>query len=268
MDETNLEQANEAVTGLEQLTNTDQPINEHNPEEEYARSKGWRPKDEWDSDKGEWIDAAEFNRRGPLFDTIGKLKDEIREYKKSSDALVEHNKRLQEHAQKSEERARQKVLEELEERRKEAVQDGDLDLFNEIDQEIKEKTREPEPEPDNAIPESILKWKESNDWFDKDEAMTSYMIHEQNKYLGQGLSVPDALERATERVKTEFSHKFDNPNKTKPSMVMGQQDSGGKKTYSVNDLPAEYRPVFNAISRKAGIGINEYIQQLKELGAM
>jgi hypothetical protein len=271
------ESAENAVKALEvePVVTEDAPIKqEPNIEEAYARQKGWRPKDEWDEGKGEWIDADEFNRRGPLFETIGKLKDEVRDSKKAVDALFEHNKKLAEQAKKAEERGREKAIKSLEEQRLAAVQDGDLEEFTRIDQEIKDhQTVEDEPAdnddpPEHNIDPSIIEWKESNDWFEKDQAMTSYMIATQQHFINQGLSIPDALKKSTEVVKQEFSHKFENQNKNKPAAVLGRQDAGSKKSYSVNDLPSEYQPVFRAIARKTDMNITEYIEQLKELGVM
>lgn len=273
-----LEGANKAIEQLQidpqpepkeesQLNEESQP----SQEEQLARQSGWRPKEEWDSSKGEWIDADEFNRRGPLFDTIGKLKDEIRDYKKSADALIEHNRRLEEHAREAEKRGRDKAIKELEERRIEAVQDGDIELFQEIDKELaeyREEDKKPTKVDEVEIDPSIKDWVSKNEWFEKDEAMTSYMIHKQNEFLGKGLSIPEALEKSTEAVKREFSFKFSNPNKDKPNAVMGKVDSASNRSYTINDLPPQYRPVYQAISRKMEMPLKEYINQLKELGAM
>lgn len=271
LDQSNLDQANNAVHSLEETHNEPQdeikvPEPQESPEETLARQSGWRPKEEWDEGKGEWIDAAEFNRRGPLFDTIGKLKDEIRDYKKSADALIEHNKQIQEHARKAEERGREKALKELEERRREAVQDGDLELFEEIDKEMAEykKVETPSPNVDPAISE----WIDKNDWFEKDEAMTAYMIHKQNENLGKGHTIEEALRRSEEAVKKEFAHRFENPNKQRGSGVTVPSGQGKGDSYTINDLPANYRPVYQAIARKMDMPINEYVKQLKELGAM
>lgn len=272
--DTNLENAHNAV---QQLDLDNEPQNQEespsqyqnqevNPDESLARQSGWKPKEEWNGE-GEWIEAAEFNRRGPLFDTIGKLKDEIRDYKKSADALIEHNKRLQDHAKQAEDRGKEKAVKELERKRMEAVQDGDVELFQEIDEEIKEYSKQPEEEAKGHIDPSITEWISKNDWFEKDEAMTSYMIHKQNEYLNKGLSIPDALKRSEDAVRSEFSHKFENPNKQKSSPVMGKQEQQGK-SYTLNDLPSDFRPVYQAIARKMDMPLNEYVQQLKDMGAM
>jgi len=281
MDELNLQSLESKVSDLvnepkeaEEVKEIEakQEVQEDKPniEEQYAREKGWRPKEEWDENKGEWIDAAEFNRRGPLFDTIGKLKDDIRDYKKSADALVEHNRKLAEQAKVAEQKGREKAVKELEEQRKAAVQDGDLEEFERIDKEIQEYNVSNEPNESDApqIDPAITDWHSKNEWFEKDQAMTSYMIATQQNFINQGLSIREALDKSTEVVKQEFAHKFGNPNKNKPAAVGGQQDTGTKKTYSVNDLPAEYRPVFNAIARKTDMKISEYVEQLKELGVM
>lgn len=283
--EEHLESAEQAVKEFEDVAETQETqeeiqedVREEVPqeslEEQYARQKGWKPKEEWDESRGEWIDAAEFNRRGPLFETIGKLKDEIRGYKKSADSLAEHNRMLAEKAKEAEERGRQKAIEELEQQRLEAVRDGDLEAFQDAENRIKEyepkeepkieeqKTEEPKLDPE------VQSWVDKNTWFEKDEAMTLYMIEQQKKNLSKGLSLSEALKLSEEQVKREFAHKFTNPNKDKPSPMAGKVDSGTKKSYSINDLPPQYRPIYKEISRNIEMPLSEYIDQLKDMGVL
>lgn len=278
MDDVNPENAEKAVDALnieEESMNDDSPVDQEtqettepekvDPAEEEARSQGWCPKEEWNGDPEDWVDAKEFVGRAPIFKANKRLKDEIRSYKKSVDELNSHNKKLAEYVKNAEESGRQKALEELREQREEAVLDGDLERFQEIDKEIQEHAKEPEQE--EGIPKPILDWQEENDWFAKDEAMTSYMIHKQTEYRGKGLQVEDALAQATEDVKKEFAHKFDNPKRNSPSPTAGKSESKGS-SLSVSDLPSEYRPIFQTISRKTGMKLSEYMDQLKDIGAI
>lgn len=288
--EEHLESAENAVKEFEDIQETpetqetqetqdvQEPEAEVDLEEQYARQKGWKPREEWDESRGEWIDAAEFNRRGPLFETIGKLKDEIREYRKSADSLAEHNRKLAEKAREAEERGRQKAIEELEQQRLEAVRDGDLEAFQDAENRLKEHQEAPEPsettETENKEPgqvklePEVQAWVDKNTWFEKDEAMTLYMIDQQKKNLAKGLSVSDALKLSEEQVKREFAHKFTNPNKDKPSPMAGKVDKGQKKGYSISDLPAQYRPIYKEISRHIEMPLDEYIDQLKQMGEL
>ncbi len=267
----------EVVDNVEDIQEATEPeVKQESLEEQYARQKGWVPKDEWDDSKGEWIDADEFNRRGPLFETIGKLKDEIRDYKKSSEALIEHNKKLAESARKAEERGRLKAIKELEDKKLEAVRDGDVEAFQAYEEEIKGYEKEIEPSQEgkgtvNEVPEvdpAVEEWAKNNTWFQKDDAMTTYMLDVQRRHLNEGLSVGEALKRSTEKVKSEFAHKFENPNKQKSSGMPGKVDNGQKKGYSMSDIPPEMRSAARAVISKTNMPISEYVEQLKMTGAI
>jgi len=49
------------------------------PLADKARASGWRPKEEFEGDPDEWVDAGEFVRRKPLFDQIHNLKKQAKE---------------------------------------------------------------------------------------------------------------------------------------------------------------------------------------------
>ena len=50
---------------------------EPSDEETVARAAGWRPKEEFDGDPNQWVDAGEFNRRAPLFEKINNQNKEL-----------------------------------------------------------------------------------------------------------------------------------------------------------------------------------------------
>ena len=242
----------------------DQELDIDAANEVIARKSGWKPKEEWEESKGEWLPADEFNRRGPLFETISTLKKDVKEYKKSIDALTEHNRMM-------EDKTREKVLKELEEEKIQAVEDGDVDRYKEIEQEIDEYKPAVEPGNtggDDGLDPSIKAWVEKNSWYNTEPAMQAYMLQVQQENLDKGMSISEALTASEQSVKREFSHKFENPNRNKPGQVLSGNEAPSKKTYSITDLPAEYRPVYQAIARKTDMKLPEYIKQLKEAGAM
>ena len=55
---------------MEENQNLEQEAPELSPIEQKAIQMGWRPKEQFEGDEEEFIDAKEFVRRQPLFDRI------------------------------------------------------------------------------------------------------------------------------------------------------------------------------------------------------
>lgn len=242
--------------------------------ESKARERGWRPKDEFEGDKSGWVDHAEFNRRTELFDKISTQGKTIKSLRKQMDALIAHNKGI-------EERTRNKTIKELEQKRKEAVKFGDTKAFEEADQQLEEAKKEAsfeaeEKDHDNdqedqntgdgneiEIPQMVKDFAAKNSsWFDKDKEMTDFMLWKTQSIVNnQGLGLQEAMDLAEKEVKSVFSSKFKNPNKDKPNTVMGgskQKITGGK---SINSLTPEQKSVWHAL--KHTMTEKEFLSQLE-----
>jgi hypothetical protein len=126
------------------------PVVDADPEVTKARDNGWRPKEEYKGEPGEWVDAAEYNRRQPLYDRLGKQNKELKGLKKTLDAVVKYQK-------EQESKIREKVIAELEGKKREAVKYADTDAFEAAETELKklqdEKGLEVEEEEAPAAPE-------------------------------------------------------------------------------------------------------------------
>lgn len=234
--------------------------------EKEARSSGWCPKEEWRGDPNKWVPADEFVRRGRLFDEIHTLKNELKSVKDGAKQLLEHNKKI-------EQATREKVLAELKAQRREAIESGDVDAVDQLDNRIQEQMKQPEePEqeaeaPQNNIPEPIVQWAKVNPWFEKDQEMAEFMVFKQNQYLARGETVESALDKATADVKRTFAQKFENPNRDAPNRVdAAPKERGTKKSVTEGDLNEAQRKAFRAISRATGMTLNEYVEDLKKLG--
>ena len=66
--------------------------------EEKAISMGWRPKEQFEGDEEEFIDAKEFVRRQPLFDRIESQNKQLKNVTKALEALKTHYTRVEEAA--------------------------------------------------------------------------------------------------------------------------------------------------------------------------
>jgi regulator of replication initiation timing len=226
---------------------------------EKARSSGWRPKEEFEGDPDQWVDAGEFVRRKPLFDQIHQLKKEVK-------SRAEQIEQVSQYAAKAAEKARQQLLEELESKKREAFQNADYDAFAQADAELKKAEAQPELVAEQKapeIPQELQDFTTRNErWFDKDRAMTVYALAEAERLKAEGVPYGEMLKRVEQEVRREFAHKFTNPNKEKAAAVVpdgGEKVGKGKLTH--NDLTRDERAVWNSV--KNHMTFDEYIKDLR-----
>lgn len=231
---------------------------EYDPEEAKARENGWKPKDEYEGDG--WVSAGEFNRRAELFEKMSSQNKVIKSLNKKLDALVKHNQTL-------EQRTREKVIAELEQRRRDAVAYGDTRAFDDAEKQLdeirkEESTLKIEDEPQAPeVPPVVREFADRNKWFESDKEMTDYMVFKtQSLVANQGLALDEAIKSAEQEVKKVFAHKFRNPNKDKPSAVMpgSQQKIPGRK--SMDSLTPEQKQVWHSL--KGVMSEKEFLDQL------
>jgi hypothetical protein len=229
-----------------------------------ARQGGWRPKEEWDGDPDQWVDAKEFVSRKPLFDKIHALNKAL----KDKDEKI---KTVSEYATKAFQKGQEKAIKELEEQRRQAVESGDLEAFEAADKELQEVRKEqpvaPQQPDQPEIPPVIQEFAKRNDkWFEKDKAMTVFMVEQTKEYTAGGLALEAAMEKAEADVKREFAHKFENPNKQKPAAVSTGNTEARAKSYTYADLNAGQRSVWNAMKKTPGYTFEDYVADLKAQG--
>jgi len=237
------------------------------PMVEKAAKSGWTDKEAWigaGKDEDEWVDAAEFVRRKPLFDKIHSLGKALKDKDEKIEAVSKY-------AQKAAETARNKVIQEFEEQRRKAVEVGDVEAFEQADKQLQEVRKEDLPEAKPAepqIPAEVQEFaKKHEKWFDKDEDMTDYAIARAKKYLAQDMTFKDALPKVEEDVKRAFAHKFVNPNKEKPSPVASNNpETRAKSSYSYADLDEGHKQVWSVL--KKSMTFDEFIAGLKEQGEL
>lgn len=248
------------------------PPSEPNPIEDKARSSGWVSKEEWESsgkDPDQWVDAGEFVRRAPLF-------QELKEHKRRNKDLEKRLDDVAQYAAKAEEIGRQRALKELDQKRKEAITLGDVEAFEEADNEYQklqlEKVAPPEPavkkedEQPQYPPEVVEFAKRNERWFDKDVAMTAYAVEQTRRYRMAGDEMSEAMSKAEADVKREFAHKFINPKKDQPSAVAQGSGEQRPQKHGYSSLNSAQRAVFATL--KNVMTLDEYIDGLKKQGEL
>ena len=129
--------------------------------EQKALEMGWKPKEEFDGDETEYIDAGEYVRRRPLFDKIEHQSKELKDVKKALRMLQDHHTKVREVEY-------QHALQDLRNQYKEALEAGDADKVTKLTEQIadvkaeekatkvNQQTQASQPHPD------FLQWVEKN----------------------------------------------------------------------------------------------------------
>lgn len=241
-------------------------VSDEPSDEDKARDKGWRPKEEFSGNEKDWVDAPEFNRRTDLFEKIGTQNKTIKSLSKKVEALVNH-------VQSVESKTRDKVVAELKAKQKQAVEYGDTEAYEQAEQALEEATKQEEisieeeaaPTEPPEVPQFLRDFATKNAWFEKDKEMTDYMVYQTQQIVSsEGKSLPEALVIAEKSVKSTFSHKFKNPNKSKPATVMSGSNEARPAKASMSRLTSEQKTVWHAL--KGTMTEQEFLNQLEELG--
>lgn len=232
-----------------------------------ALEMGWRPKEEFDGDESEFIDAQEFVRRKPLFDKIDTVGRELRETRKALKALQTHHSKVREVEY-------QRAMEELREQKKEALREGDEDKLVMIDEQIadakaSEKMAQFEAKQQASQPHpGFVQWVERNKWYAQDGELRSAADQIGVAYAAANPDLhPDEVLKYLEgRIKKLYPEKFQNPNKSRPSVVEGgSKVSGGTKKEDSFDLTEEERKAMNTFVRQNIMTKEEYIAEIKKV---
>lgn len=268
--------------------NLDQESN-FTAEEKLAMESGWKPEDEWDPDKGEWIDARTFNMRGELMERIKSQTSQLRGQDKKIGKLEQTLNSLAEHNKKMDEIAYKKALKDLQGLKKDAMEISDFEQVIEIDDQIadlKAVQKESEvvvdtsPEGLDDIHPQVKDWMDKNSWYESNitlrgaaDALAAEII---KSYPELKNSPGEVLDKVSNRLKEEFPSKFGKTRKTPNQSVAepGNADtsmrtkSSTKKYTSrhLNDLQLQIGKTF--VETGAMKDLNEYAEQLAEMGEL
>lgn len=234
------------------------------PIEQKALEMGWRPKDQFEGEEDDFIDAKEFVRRKPLFDKIETQSKEIKNVRKAIDALKQHYTVREEAAVNA-------ALKQLKEARQEAITNADGEAFDKIDSEIKSVEKEQErlkqldsvPVDTPTVHPEFAAWSNRNQWYTSVGYMRKWADDYGTTLSAQGLSPSEVLKKVEDGVKKEFPQKFTNPNKSNaPSVESGSQKAAGSKKDDF-ELSDQERRIMNTLVSTKVLTKEEYISQLK-----
>jgi hypothetical protein len=190
--------------------------------EQRARNMGWMPKGAWRGEPDRWVDAATYVERGermlPLLQernraldrTVSDLKTESRESKQLlSDLLVR--------TRKAEKVGYDRAMRELNQKRADAVAQGDAETFNKVEQEIREMGPAPEvpaPAPVVQAPPGVdpvvTAWIRRNQWFNRDREANAAAVAALTTVESEnpGASLEEHLSEVEDRIAKRWPEHF------------------------------------------------------------
>lgn len=130
--------------------------------EQRAEKQGWAPLEKFKGDPEDWVSAKEFLRVGSLFEANKVLKTKLAKIESVLDTVVKTTS-------KAEQRAYEKALHEIENRKLQAEEDGDIKAYKQAELAERELARDaPALAPVNAVTDTP-EWKDftsKNAWAD------------------------------------------------------------------------------------------------------
>lgn len=253
------------------------------PEIEKALSSGWKPKEEWDGE-GEWIDYKEFNFRGELYDRIKSQTNKIRSQDQKLDHLQKALQKLGEHNQRIAEMEYEKALKDLKSQRKAALEEGDYETFERLEDNLEElKQLKPEPidlhdgTPSEVNIPELEAWRSENPWYASDPVMRGAADAVALDYVKRDPSAKAdparVLNHVTQEIRKKFPQEF-STRRTSPTKPVAEPSSRGStkgknSKYTEKHLTDEQRKIARTFVEAGAMkSIQEYVDQLAELGEL
>jgi hypothetical protein len=246
--------------------------------EDKAREMGWNPEHKGPN----FVSAKEFVERGSFFRKIDAQNKKIDDLINVVNGLSEHNKKIIEASEKARLDAYNKGLQEALEKRRQAVEIGDVSEFEKAELELQKiQTSKPAPAPEvkqppQEVSQDMLDFvKENEAWFNNKTALNKRMVDEMDGlfYLemrdNPNLTHKEALTIAKEKVMKLHEHEFENPNKAKPIAVTKSapvSTSGSKSGLAARLTETQKQFFKSATDAGLKMSIEDYAKQLDMTG--
>ena len=255
--------------------------------EEQARSIGWRPKDDWKGDPDKWVDAEAYLKKGEeilpilrkdrerLFGEVSSLKQDIQ-------GLMKYHKEDRQRFQERIQAEHEAELEELKAKQRAAVDDRDVDTYDQLETERKAlEAKQVTPpivkqQPGQVAQEDQQEWDgwlKDNPWYEvapdgqtplnevtKAAQMYAYRVQAENpNYRGWER---EFLDKVKDGVKLAYPDKFQNVRRDDVTGVEGGMGGagGGSAKKVFGDLPSEAQVECRHM-QKLGMKESEYVAE-------
>ena len=252
-----------------QNENTQSQERDYSSIEIKAIEQGWIPKEDFDGDVSEFIDAPEFVRRGELFGKIEKQSKELKAVRQALDALSKHHTKVKEMEY-------ERALKTLKDARRQATLDGDheraLTLEDKIDEvkaekdSIVQESRQTQvQEPDTYTPE-FENWVSRNDWYESNRIMRKAAdALGKELYEEGGRSPSEVLVLVEKEIRKEFAHKFAGPGAQRRTSAVEGSTRGGVAKDDLQMSADEIDIMRKIVAVTPGYTEADYKKELKAL---
>lgn len=236
-----------------------------------AMKHGWRPPEEFDEEdeNKRFVSAEEFLDRQKFFDEIKDLKKKTKKQDEVINALKDHNQMISK-------RMYDQAMQDLKSQKKEAIEDGDGDKVNELDDEIQNLNEEYNSQPsvesqdEDPFVEYFNDWVQENTWYNQDEDLKEYADAIGRRYVRNNPNAEpsEVFSEVENKIKSQFPEKFGMEKKKKPERTVQSTDRTAKskvasknKKKTIDDLPEEVQSIANTLIRTGTISEEDYIAQ-------
>ena len=241
---------------------------------------GWRGKEDFQGDDDTYVDAATYIRKGE--DIKASMRQHLKDNKRKMtdlergiDDLKVHNERVF----KTTLDKQQKEITELKNAKREAIEEGDAERVEEIEEEMLEKfdnmeppPRQRRPAPDPQETQMFESWLDQNHWYGPknggDRGMTEYADNMANLPEYANLPYVQKLTKVTELVRKQFSNRFKGQQPLVNNSVEGARTSGGKRQFSERDLSGDQKSIMNNFVSRGIMTKKQYIKDLAAIGEL
>lgn len=238
-----------------------------------AIEQGWNPDHKGPNKKT----AEQFIRDGSFFKKIDEQKKEISELKSMVKQQLDHNRKV-------EQAAYEKALKDLQIAKYQAIQEGDVDTYNKVENQTKiveqqlEQVKPAEPTPPGRSPELQAFLDNNKSWFNLETpenrrmaAMANSVFQielEEANRTGRQINEAELLKKVEAEIKDTFKHRFENANQKKPSLVTkGTVGSGQATKESISGLTKQQQEFIRKAKQiDPSFTADKYIKQLKLTG--
>jgi len=217
--------------------------------EKEALAEGWAPQEQWKGDPDKWKSAEQFVKDGE--NISGILKAKVDRLDSRVNELLASNKNLNEMTQRQIKREKEenaRLVKELEQVRKQAINDGDGDAFQRAEEQL-QSLKEP-PQQEQTLDPLAETWLSDNQWYTKNETLGAFADGLADRLRARGYTGQAYYDELTRQVKETFPEEFGNKARKRPNGVeTGSEIVIDSKERTFDNLPREAKAAYAQFKR-------------------
>jgi len=269
----------EEKEAIEQKTKETQEIQEpkENKIETIAKEMGWVSEEDFNGDKSDYVDAETYIRRGR--DIQDNMRKSLKEQRQQLNDMSESIEALKSHNEKVYKAAVSKLkleLTTLKAQKKEAIEDGNVNKVNEIDEQIDfvkgsidtkepEKSKKGDEKPE--LTSEFKVWIGKNPWYETDDEMATVADNIAREY--KGISFQRLEKLVDKKIKEAFPDKFPSTNTTKQTDAVNRVEGSSRRQagtkFTEADLSESQRTIMNQFVRQGIMTKKQYIEDIASM---